>query len=42
MAAKMIVYAGDSEKYFAFITPEAYHALSGWMKYRKSRPRHYR
>ena len=35
MAAKMIVYAGDPEKYFAFITPEAYHALSSWMKYRK-------
>ena len=27
VAAKIIVYGGDSEEYFSFITPEAYHAL---------------
>jgi hypothetical protein len=35
VAAKMIVYAGDPEEYYTFITPEAYHALTGWMKFRK-------
>jgi hypothetical protein len=34
-AAKMIAYAGDPEEYFTFITPEAYQALTGWMKLRK-------
>jgi hypothetical protein len=35
VAAKMIVYAGDPEEYFTFITLEAYRALAGWMKFRK-------
>jgi integrase len=35
VAAKMIVYAGDPEEYFTFITPEAYQALASWMKFRK-------
>jgi hypothetical protein len=32
IAAKLRVYAGDAEKYYTFITPEAYKALggSGW------------
>jgi len=34
VAAKMIVYAGDPEEYFTFITPEAYQALASWMKFR--------
>ena len=34
VAAKIIVYAGDDEEYFSFITPEAYHQLEKWMNYR--------
>lgn len=34
VAAKIIVYAGDDEEYFSFITPEAYYQLDKWMKYR--------
>ena len=34
-AAKIIVYAGDEEEYFSFITPEAYYELEKWIKYRK-------
>jgi hypothetical protein len=36
VAAKIIVYAGDDEEYFSFITPEAYYELEKWMNYRKS------
>ena len=35
VAAKIIVYAGDDEEYFSFITPEAYHELEKWMEYSK-------
>ncbi len=35
VAAKIIVYAGDDEEYFSFITPEAYYELEGWMTYRE-------
>ena len=34
VAAKMIVYAGDEEEYFTFITPEAYFEMEKWMAYR--------
>jgi hypothetical protein len=34
IAAKIVVYPGDDEEYFSFITPEAYYQLEGWMKYR--------
>lgn len=35
-AAKLVVYAGDREEYFTFVTPEAYYALEKWMDYRAS------
>jgi integrase len=34
-AAKIIVYAGEEEEYFSFISREAYLALNDWMKYRE-------
>lgn len=35
VAAKIVVYGGDDEEYFSFITPEAYYQLEKWMEYRK-------
>ncbi len=35
-AAKVIVYGGEPEQYYCFITSEAYHALKTWMQYRSS------
>jgi integrase len=34
ISAKIIVYAGTPDKYYSFITPEAYGALKDWMDYR--------
>jgi integrase len=32
--AKILVYPGDREQYYSFLTPEAYSALKDWMDYR--------
>ena len=35
IAAKLLVYAGDSEEYYCFINSAAYIALKEWMEYRQ-------
>jgi len=35
IAAKVVVYKGDPEEYFSFITPEAYVELEKWISYRE-------
>ncbi len=36
IAAKLVVYSGENEQYFTFMTPEAYRNLKNWINYRKS------
>ena len=36
VAAKILVYAGDDDEYFSFISQEAYEALEEWINYRKA------
>lgn len=36
IAAKLLVYAGEPEEHYTFITAEAYHELKKWMDFRKS------
>jgi hypothetical protein len=31
VAAKILIYAGDKEEYFSFLTPEAYSELKSWI-----------
>lgn len=35
IAAKILVYDGEPEQYFSFITPEAYLSLKEWMEFRE-------
>lgn len=34
IAAKIVVYAGEGDEYYTFISPEAYHELEKWIEYR--------
>jgi hypothetical protein len=34
VSAKIIVYAGEEDEYFSYITAEAYKQLKSWMDYR--------
>jgi integrase len=34
IAAKLVVYAGEPEEYFSFMTPEAYNSVKEWMEFR--------
>lgn len=36
LAAKLLIYAGENEEYFTFMTPQAYNALVEWMDFRAS------
>jgi hypothetical protein len=36
VAAKIVVYAGENEQYYSFISSEAYLALKEWIDFRKS------
>jgi FtsZ-binding cell division protein ZapB len=36
LAARIIVYSGESDEYYGFISPEAYNSLLSWMEFRSS------
>ena len=33
-AAKLIIYAGEPDEYYCFLTPEAYNSVKNWIEYR--------
>ncbi|HET9807892.1 MAG TPA: tyrosine-type recombinase/integrase [Nitrososphaeraceae archaeon] len=35
VAAKIVIYEGDAEEYYSFITAETYFSIKDWMDYRK-------
>lgn len=35
IATKIKIYSEEEDEYFSFITPEAFHSLDTWMKYRE-------
>jgi hypothetical protein len=35
LAAKILVYVGEEEQYYSYISPEAYQALADWMNFRQ-------
>ena len=35
IAAKLVVYGGDDDEYFSFVTSEAYRSINDWMTYRR-------
>jgi integrase len=35
IAAKIVIYEGDVEEYYSFITTETYYSIKDWMDYRK-------
>jgi hypothetical protein len=36
IAARLTIYAGEEDQYYAYCTPEAYSALKGWMDFRET------
>ena len=36
ISAKLLIYDGEPEEYYTFITPEAYRAIKDWMDFRSS------
>lgn len=36
IGAKMVIYSGEPEEYYCFITAEAYNSLKGWIDYRSN------
>jgi hypothetical protein len=36
VAAKIIVYAGEAEQYFSYVSLEAWKELEKWIQYRKA------